>query len=301
MASAIILDDALPGRRIEFVAYGSPELAAIEPEEGILFCDFSPPPDRAAAFAAKGTIVLDHHKTAKAVVHSFEHHAFGDEASEPGVCGAVLAYRHVWKPLAEAGAFPSGHEDRVKQFAYLAGVRDTWQRQSPDWDAACAQADTLRFYPDSYWLPANGGASPAILRNEAELRSRLNTGTISFQKHKEKVARAVEQAWRFTTARSTRVVVFQNTAFSSDAAEYIGDAADLVIAFGYIVEEGVHRFLLSTRSHTNFDCSAFAKSLGGGGHTKAAGCSVPVGSDALNPYAAISQLVASYEATLHTD
>jgi hypothetical protein len=292
LASAIILDDALPGRRIEFMAYGTQELAALEPEEGMLFCDFSPPADRAPLFAAKGAVVLDHHKTAKDVVRQFGHHAFGDEIADPGVCGAVLAFRHVWVPLCGTEA----RLDLVSRVAHLAGIRDTWQRQSPDWVEACVQADAMRFYPTQFWLPEKPGDTPPfVLRDPAEFRARMATGRISYVRHQEKILRAVEKSWGFTTPQSTRVVLFQNTSFSSDAAELLGENADLVIGFGYAFEDGKKKLLLSTRSHTTFDCSAFAKSLGGGGHTKAAGCAVNVAEGDLNPYEAIRQLIESYE------
>lgn len=295
LASAVILDDALPDRKIVFVTYGSPELAALQPEEGMLFCDFCPPPDRALSFATLGAIVLDHHRTAKDAVRLFGHHAFGDEKEDPGVCGAVLAYRHVWLPLREAGQIEApldtDHQKRVEEFATLAGIRDTWQRQSSLWEVACCQAESLRFFPEGMWL------GKGILRDGVAYQSRLDVGTIGFKKYGDKIKRGVDKSWRHTTTKGTRLVVLQNTAYSSDAAELIGDDADLIIGFGYIFEEGVKRLILSTRSHTTFDCSSFAKSHGGGGHTKAAGCSVIIQDQDPNPYEAIRLLVETYETT----
>jgi hypothetical protein len=52
---------------------------------------------------------------------------------------------------------------------------------------------------------------------------------------------------------------------------------------------------LSTRSHTTFDCAAFAKAHGGGGHTRAAGFALDVYAGDRNPYAYVRELVEVWE------
>ncbi|MCH8239284.1 MAG: hypothetical protein IIB62_04360, partial [Proteobacteria bacterium] len=107
MASAMILRDAFSYfPPVEFVHYDTPEHRNMEVTEGVIFCDFSPHPDLAAQFLEAGAIVLDHHKTVKPIVSQFVkagQGVFGDEELEPGVCGATLAYQHVWRshPLGE--------------------------------------------------------------------------------------------------------------------------------------------------------------------------------------------------------
>lgn len=83
---------------VVFVAHGD-QLEALEARPGMLFCDIAPPAARAKEFVEVGAIVLDHHATARPVVELFEHHAFGDEEKEPGVSGAVLAFREVYEPI----------------------------------------------------------------------------------------------------------------------------------------------------------------------------------------------------------
>lgn len=49
--------------------------------------------------------------------------------------------------------------------------------------------------------------------------------------------------------------------------------------------------IVSTRSHTTFDCAEFARIHGGGGHTRAAGFRVPLYLGDLQPYTTIRGLV----------
>jgi nanoRNase/pAp phosphatase (c-di-AMP/oligoRNAs hydrolase) len=136
-------------------------------------------------------------------------------------------------------------------------------------------------------------------------RRLIQIGPILVAKKAEAVTRALERAWRTTTAKGTRLVVFEGTSLTSDAAEALGDTADLVIGFGYEVEDGQAKLILSSRSHTTFDCSALAKRFGGGGHT-AAGFSTTFGFAytggnnaeevaAQNPYVAARDFVEWFE------
>lgn len=149
LASAMILRQALPSAEVIFVQYNSIEMANLKAEPGILFCDFCPPQDRYREFLEAGAIVLDHHKSTKHIVLEFgENGVYADEKTEPGVSGAVLAFREVWTRMKQPLGFTGflGLEE-MERFAQLAGIRDTWQKQSPDWEEACAQAAALMFYP----------------------------------------------------------------------------------------------------------------------------------------------------------
>jgi len=126
VASALILRDALPDRRIVFLAHGSAELRDFPAEHGQLWCDIVPPRERVKEFVDAGAIVLDHHRGARDIVEAVaENGVFADEEAEPGVSGALLAYREVSVALGRADA-------RLESFAKLAGVRDTWQRDHED-------------------------------------------------------------------------------------------------------------------------------------------------------------------------
>jgi hypothetical protein len=267
LASALILKEALPDARVLFVQYGTPELRALPAEPGMLFCDMSPPADRVQEFVTAGAIVLDHHATARGVVEAFgERGVFGDEKAEPGVSGAVLAARAIG--LDSVGR-------AVRELATLAGIRDTWQNTHPRWDEARAQHEALMFWPRERWLSAP----------PQDWSRLLEIGPPLLERQAERVRRAIDKAWRAALG-PLRLVILDGVELTSDAAETIGPGADLVAGFGYRAEADPKAaapsappkltLVFSLRSHTDFDCAAFAKHEGGGGHTRAAGFGVPV-------------------------
>ncbi len=336
LVSAILLRDALPEAEIVFVAYGSEAYKALRPEPGVLYADFSPPVRTfrsteglstgtyfvhaedlglLKAYVDAGTIVLDHHATARPVVEAFvENGRFGDEKANPGVCGATLVYEHVW--LGNAARRLGSIAKPIINLVLLAGIRDTWQRSHDRWREACAQARVLMFYPKHHWVRPSRtersdhgpGMSLDNILNEWPTYEAL--GEVLEQKNEERVTELIESAYSFTSRKGTRVAVVAGTD-TSDVAEALD--VDLVIGFAYSTERtyGAQLFhvtqtpkmRLSTRSHTTFDCAAFTKTLGGGGgHTKAAGCSRPVylfdaaaWGLSMNPYSTIVDLVEEFE------
>lgn len=297
IASALILHSALPDAEIVFVQYNDPAHRDLVAEPGLLFCDMTPPPERAAEFVEAGAIVLDHHVQMKGIVEQFG--VRGIYADAPGVSGALLAFTEVWEPLVPRGD-PRWYDTNIHwMLAKLAGIRDTWQKDAPmivglngvlgfdsSWTAACAQGEALVFWPWEKWRDAE----PRV-----EWGSMLEIGTVLLERKAQSVARAVERAHCFTTANGVRVVCFEGTHLSSDAAEAVGDTADLVIGWNYFVDSGTgQRIVLSCRTRGDaIDVGAFAKSHpGGGGHTRAAGFQLAVGPTTPNPYAAIEAAVA---------
>lgn len=298
LASAMILRQALPSAEVIFVQYNSIEMANLKAEPGILFCDFCPPQDRYREFLEAGAIVLDHHKSTKHIVLEFgENGVYADEKTEPGVSGAVLAFREVWNPLMEGIQSDNTVQqlyDRcvaglIERFAQLAGIRDTWQKQSPDWEEACAQAAALMFYPKGDWLGARVD----------QWKSMFEIGPTLRRKQADNVTRAIKDSFRFTSAKGTRVIMFQGTSATvSDAAELLGTEADLVVAFSYMCEENEPKVIYRLRSRGSFDCSRFAKMWPpGGGHTNSAGFSlkVPSGGATNSPYEFLHELLSRYE------
>ncbi len=261
MASAMILRDAFNYfPPVEFVHYDTPEHRNMEVTEGVIFCDFSPHPDLAAQFLEAGAIVLDHHKTAKPIVSQFVkagQGVFGDEELEPGVCGATLAYQHVWR------AHPTGEQHpnvalRVEEFAIVAGVYDTWQTDSEYWNDAVAQQEALKFWDTGALLDARPSTWAKFLGVGATLVSRKSYA----------VDKAINASIR-QNANGVRVCMFQGVTETSMAAEWLGDKVDLVVGFDYTADDGLPKIIYSLRSHTGFDCGAFCKGHGGG-HTAAA-------------------------------
>jgi oligoribonuclease NrnB/cAMP/cGMP phosphodiesterase (DHH superfamily) len=287
-ASALLLRDALPDATIQFVQYGTEAYRNLEASPGMLFCDICPPADRAEEFVRAGALVLDHHRTARAVVEQFgPNGVFADEALEPGVSGAMLAYREVWGPLKGTQADPKV-QAWAEKFATLTGIRDTWQNKSPQWDEACRQGSLMHFMPNTDWMRIS----------VSELAANWDThfewiGHVLTDRHAKGVQKSLGRSGHYRTERGTRVVIFNSTSHTSDAVESLGAEADLVAGFAYEVENGQERMIISTRSRNNFDCSAFAKMFGGGGHLRAAGFSVPVGEK--SPYNTILELVRQFE------
>jgi hypothetical protein len=210
-----------------------------------------------------------------------ENGVYADEAAEPGVAGALLAYRHVWLPLRG----DSSSRAFAEHFATVAGVRDTWQTRSPLWREAQVQTELLMALPRTWWLE----------RSLAEIESSwtgalVHLGEALLVKREERVRRAIARGHRFVAERGARVVALAGTGQTSDAAEALGSEVDVVLGFDYGEESGVQRMRFSIRSHTDFDCAAFAAKHGGGGHTRAAGFGIALGAEDAQPYVMVERL-----------
>lgn len=295
---------------IEFVLHSSPEHEALEPEEGMLFIDFSVPHDKADAFLEAGTIILDHHRGAKledspdshplysnkVVVQKFVEAglgAFGDEEENPGVCGAVLAYKHLWEPFRQEyrSREMSEESQTIQEFARLAGIRDTWLNKHPDFEEACKQAMALKFWPEDRLLNAE----------VSQWVDLMSLGQILWDKNQNTIEKVSDQILHWTSTKGTRVGIFQGTTLSSDMAEYLDTVeedkrVDFLVGFDLKYEGGALKLVLSTRSHAGYNCASFCRHNGGNGHTSAAGCALTFQLFDPNPYKMIMDRVEAYEA-----
>lgn len=291
-ASAMILRGALR-KEVVFLQYGTDEYNNLQATPGMLFCDTTPPHPRAQEFVDAGAIVLDHHKGAQGIVALFgDRGVFADEVTNPGVCGAVLAYRQVWVPIL-------GPDELVLDFALLAGIRDTWQTKNPRWIESCQQSSWLMFFGEK-------GCLEDPMFNLEKWDFRKSVGILLFDEHMRKIAQSVDGSFR-TSIHGLRVAMLQGASNSSDSAELLGEASevDIVVGFSYY-DEGDGRdewspefgrnlkMICSCRSRTAFDVSKLAKFFGGGGHTKAAGFTVRVRGKDQNPYSKILDLIDHY-------
>lgn len=253
IASAMILRCAFPSLPIEFIYHGTAEHHQ-EPCAA-LFCDFSPPAERADAWRDAGAIVLDHHATARGVVESFgDRGVFADETADQGVSGALLA----WELADRLGEATWA----MFQFAVRIGVRDTWQRGASDWDNACHLASALTFFGSDYWL-ANGLPD----------HGHIEAGRVV---HERRLTKARELALAIPRhyAGSIGFALFNDsteklTSDVGEAARAAGRPIDFVAGF-FFTETG--QLVFSLRSVADgFDVGALAKANRGGGHTRAAG------------------------------
>jgi hypothetical protein len=280
VASALILRDVFPDARVCFVQHGTAELCDFPAEPGQLWCDIVPPRDRAQSFVTAGAIVLDHHKGAAYIVALFgDRGVFADENAEPGVSGAMLAFREVWRRVCQ----PSATESEwmvVQDFATLAGIRDTWQRQSPRWEDACAQAAALRFWPVGDILrPLPDGRTdwPNVAR-------KMEIGPVLIAKDRERDDRTISEALRFEEG-GVRVLCFEGH-HTSDISDRLWAEIDLVMGWRYYVDAGAPKVAFSLRSRGGFSAADFAKRFGGGGHTQAAGFTLDLPSVRVPPLSA---------------
>ena len=282
-ASALILHAALPSAGIMEIAYGSPEHQRLVARPGMLFCDFTPPAERIAEFVAAGAIVLDHHDPA--LVAPFgERGVWGDNAK--GESGAVLAVREVLAPLRgpAPGYVPDGRWKAAEEIARLAAIIDTWQTSHSDWNAAGEIATTLVFPTLDDLLNFTPGEFLSLA---------ASIGPMLLKRAREAAHAAASTAVRFDI-RGQRVAVIDDYRSISDAAEQIGDDADVTVAFEYVhdtptkVRMGVH-----LRARGKVDVREIAKRYQGGGHKQAAGFSVAVNPNykGVDPYDAVYNLL----------
>jgi len=320
LASAMILKDAFRmlgmNPRIEFLVHGTPEhQAATDTFEQALFCDVAPRAGRGSwLHRERWPIVLDHHVGAKDIVESFGSlGVYADAEKEPGVSGAVLAFREVWlSTFAEMigvneMAADSPTHDRVRDFALCVGARDTWQTGDARFQRGQWISKMLMSKPAGWWLAESPRHVPYLTEPEVEM------GRALFEAHEEAVRLAVEQCVGYAltcpaqpgllVGRNIRLFVFQEQAcgfrLTSDVAEALRQKPPpfeppnfqaVVAGFSYVVDKpgDQPRLLYSLRGLGGFDVQKFATANGGGGHKAAAGFSVdPQCNDVKNPYEAI--------------
>lgn len=281
LASAILLHDALPDAEILFCTHD--QLDALPITEGMLFCDIAPTPKRAMDFLEKHAVVLDHHKTAQGVVAAFVEDGLGvyaDNGTEPGVSGAVLACRHVWRHLKRKATLrPLEGEIEIRNaeaFAELVGIRDTFdKRNAYKWEIAWNLSAGMMFQPAEALLRRSDVFWPDEWNEWFYDTRRL--GEIVETNTRRRAKRAVSEGFLYTAAKDHLVLIVQGL----DLTTTIGDSErnlDLIVGFQYRTDPVTHepRFQVSMRSQGVVDVAAIAKAYGGGGHTNAAGFTIPL-------------------------
>jgi hypothetical protein len=269
VAAAMIAKCAWPSADLFMINYG-PERDQLQTQKGMLFIDITPPDDRVDEFVEAGAVVLDHHKKQKWIVEKFgDRGIFADEKLEGGVSGAVLAWRHVLAPAMDRDPPPLTENQaiRVKSFAYLVGVRDTWQKDSDDWETSGVLRETLLFYPIEHWLDS---------RVPFPTREEYGVGRVIYEKDKALIKRLAKQILRFRTDDGGYIGIMPaHGKTTSNLAEYLrqNEGVNTLATFWYTCNGEKLTLHVSMRS-TEIDVSAVAGKLGGGGHTNAAGFEV---------------------------
>lgn len=292
LAAAILVHDVLHAK-ISFVQHGTPEYLALPAAPNMMFVDIVPPQERLQEFVKCDTVVLDHHEKVRHLVDKFKYGVYSSKSS-----GAEMAFEHVWCK-DWPGSSNEQRRGRAQRFAELAGIRDTWRRDSPDWQLACEQAAALSFFPTQDWLNIE---DPFDVSKDDLWASRQEIGAILFRQRLEATKRSVDQAWKTTTKGGLRLVVLgQNL---SNAADLVGKDADIIVSCSYKVEGGSPVFCIGLRSHTGVDVGDLAVYHGGGGHRSSSGFAIKFSADTnapatlaavSNPFTLVQMLVEEWE------
>lgn len=284
-AAALIIHTALPDVEVVEMAYGEPAHDMLVAEPGLLFCDFTPPRDRLAEFAAVGTVVLDHHD--RTLVEPFgKRGVFGENAK--GESGARLAFDNVCYPVwcFAASATSANALHAAHRLANLVAIRDTWQRSDRRWEEACELSEALRFVPLEDLLALGVDRFDTVA---AEL------GPLLLRKKRKAARHAAENAVRYVIRHGLRVAMVARS-MTEDVADLLGEAVDVVAGFDYVqeAEGGRVRLVVSLRSPGTVDVTRIARKMGGNGHDngRTAGFSVGVTTD---PFAHYAELTNPYE------
>lgn len=301
MATAIIIKDALPDIEVIFVSHGTEEYLTMPATEGMVYCDITPPPNRAPEFVDAGTWVLDHHITAKKVVSSFgERGVYSDEA---GVSGAVLALKEIWEPVYEdlcRQACKLLNEKYVKcdslatelvnRFATLAGIRDTWQINHKDFQLASEYAAALTFFTWDYW---------ESLLDDGHLitKDEINVGKEIFKKRIWLTKQCVKNSLIFKY-NGYKVAIFNDPdKLTSDVSEELRATLgiNVIAGFNYIKESTNDLTIcFALRSDDIFNVGDMAHYHGGGGHDRSAGFSQPMDLVDSNPFLLFKDIFKNY-------
>jgi oligoribonuclease NrnB/cAMP/cGMP phosphodiesterase (DHH superfamily) len=283
IASALILRAALPEARVVFVEHNTPEQAALPATEGMIFCDVVPPRDRVEEFVKAGAIVLDHHKGARDVVEAFgERGVFADEKAEPGMSGAPLAHREVFRVLRD-------DHPQVSRFARLAGIRDCWLTEDPDWEEAAAQSSALLFFGYerlAEQIPASD--LPSLSETQMSVgRAQRATRLANARATAEKKLHHLREGVAVYNDRDRLLSDVAGLAFDGDPSLRV------VCGFHYkVTSDGAMLLVCSLRSRPDdVDVAQIAKAQGGGGHTCAAGFGVPVSTTSPSPLAVVDEAI----------
>lgn len=289
IGSALVIKTIFPNIEPEFYYHSQSEYLNLKAEEGMLFCDIIPPENRALEFVNANAIVLDHHKGAEHIVKMFRKRGvFADEANEPGVSGTTLAWREVFVPGVSHIDVDLDYQ-KVKEFARLAGIRDTWQKDHVDFEQSCYQASMLMFYDWEYL------SSRCLSLFKNDFKDEMAVGRNIYEKRMKQAAKCVGNSVVFKSLGYQIAVFNDPEKLCSDVSElHRKNGVDVVAGFYYVDDGNGYKIIYSLRSNELFNVADFSKSLGGGGHSKAAGFSIETNIDDINPFLKFKELFDEY-------
>jgi len=274
-----ILRDTYPDAEFVSIAHG-PDLAALEPCEGMLFCDICPPRAKWQAFVDAGVCVLDHHATARGY---FDLGGEGVFASEAGVSGAGLALRH--RELCTGKSLEA--DIALLELVRLVGLYDTWVENHRDFGLACEAHCGLDLIMRSSVRFMSLGHLMRQLASIGEACALMHAANLS---RAEEIASDAMRVRVQTSDGPLNLALVDEGYIGTPVLNLVGDflsETDLIVFSSFdkmkSMSDGAAtapgaaitfppRLRVSLRSRRNrVDCSQIAARLGGGGHAGAAG------------------------------
>lgn len=210
--------------------------------------------DRLAA-AAKSFLILDHHKTAQAVLEGATYAVFDMNRS-----GAGIAWDYLFGECKNAPYAPGFYEKRPWFVNYIED-RDLWRWALPNGREICAYLDSV-----PWTVQAFDDLHDVILGKVLE----FGRGAVS---HLDGyVARTITQARDgYLLGYKVKIV---NASYSgcSEIGNVLAKQAQFSVSWFERADDVIQ---FSLRSEGEFDVSSIAKQYGGGGHRNAAGFQLP--------------------------
>jgi hypothetical protein len=260
------------------VQYGNKWYESLIPEEGHLFVDITPPRNRWEEWKEFSPVVLDHHISSKYITEGLGG-IYGNEDES----GAILAYKHIFVPRIPylekrlGNIWSEKHQlmEKIDRFAHLISIRDTWKRDSPDWEEAC-----------------HLDAGMSVLEPKELVQRALkwdvpNYMDISqFGRHiygnRMRRAHVTLKSSKIHEIKGKKILIFNTQDSStSDMCDLFNESGiDLSIGYFYSSSFQEESLQVSLRSKV-MDVSRISESFGGGGHKNASGFRIK--SDSISP------------------
>ena len=241
---------------VRWVPYYFQELTEIP--FNALFVDCSPKPHQVEEVLAKGGAIAEHHDSFATSFASLRNTypnqlLFGEnDKVESGVRLAVSLVEQMNGCITED----------AKAIATLLSISDTWQSTHPAFGFARMVAGYIAFFGNDFNL------------NLGELQNMIPT-IEAFGKVQERKQYGLAKNAIRLEAEGYKIA-FINELNMSNAAEILrNEGNDIIVGYTLKFEPDENRnvAIFSLRSNDKFDCAAFCKANGGGGHKAAAGFS----------------------------
>jgi len=270
IASAWVCHKAYPDADIEGCWYNYEQLPSVEGYDQVVIVDFSFPAKVLETWADSiKVVIIDHHKTAMADLSQLSDRIL--QKFDMGECGATLAWKHF---------FP--HEPMPSFLRYVRD-RDLWNFELAYSEEIHEAVASLRYQSmDAIRKDWHVFAVFDMLEPMSETQIQAVFAPWGYQLLKpkrERIAQLAELAQPQELQRHqilTVEVPEKEGRLISDLCSYLyKNNPQYAFIVAYIIKEtGIELSFRSDKNGSNFDVSAIAKFLGGGGHHNASGASV---------------------------